>query len=280
LDIAVMRSRHVMAGDKASKEMFGIPEQRKNIRGTSVESDIIELEQLLHSAYVFCAHTPVIMTRDFFFNLVKPKTGVGSPRDICKTTVAFDEHETEMNCRVFTGNIICDDEVHPYDQLQEDGVGFLRDDMSAVSNDETIGANSMSSAAVRVDDMDSNDDDDNDDDVFFSQEDRDKALEAAMRKLGNMHRKPLNKYAVIDPFARGHLLLGGMAKQRKISRDKVESKRALIHQSLKYFGSQMEQRRTRLEECMIRSTDESFMYNMPRWKRNFKDHIKQLLGKD
>ncbi len=63
-------------------------------------------------------------------------------------------------------------------------------------NDETIGANSMSSAAVRVDDMDSNDDDDDDDDVFFSQEDCDKALEAAMRKLGNMHRKPLNKYAV------------------------------------------------------------------------------------
>jgi hypothetical protein len=184
LDVAVMRSRHVVAGDKASKEMFGIPGKRKTIGGTSLEDDIIELEQLMHSAMVFVDHTPVTMTRDFFFNFVKPKSGVGSPCDICKTTMAFDKHETEMSCRVLTGNIRCDDE------LQPDGV-CLRDDMSAVSNDEMICGNSMSSAAVRLDDINNDDDDDDDDGVLLSWEDRDKALEAAIRKLGNMHRKPL-----------------------------------------------------------------------------------------
>ncbi len=194
---------------------------------------------------IFVSHTAVPMNCDFFWNFVKPKVGVGSPRDICKTTVDYDEHENELRNRVLAG-VIHDG--------NDDGV---RDDVSAVSNDdESVCANSTSSDAVRLEDSDGEDDEQ---DVFQSQEERDRRLELSMRKLGNMSRKSLHKYATTDLFVRGQLLLGSVAKARKVSRAKRECKRELVYQSLSFFGSQMEQRRQGLEGvCYARPMLRSF----------------------
>lgn len=59
LDVKVIKSHHVMAGDKAGKKMWGIPNRRSLIRGTSLEDDILELEVLMHSASIFISHTAV-----------------------------------------------------------------------------------------------------------------------------------------------------------------------------------------------------------------------------
>jgi hypothetical protein len=53
LDLAIERSRHVMVGDKAAKEVWGIPKSRDRIRGTSQEDDIIDLEKFLHTCEIF-----------------------------------------------------------------------------------------------------------------------------------------------------------------------------------------------------------------------------------
>ncbi len=95
LDVTVMRSHHSMAGDKVGKEMWGIPRKRNAFRGTSLEDDVIELKVLMHAVSIFISHTAVPMNRVFFWNFVKPKVGVGSPRDICEMTVDYDEHENK-----------------------------------------------------------------------------------------------------------------------------------------------------------------------------------------
>ena len=146
LDVAVMRSRHVIAGNKAGVEMWGVPRERSKIHGTSLEDDVTELEQLMRSASVFVSHTATTMHRDYFWAFVKPKPGVGSPRDHCKTTVEYNEHEHELVRRVFAKDI--QDDYAQNGEEHEDGEG-LRDDISAVSNDESICANSISSKAVR-----------------------------------------------------------------------------------------------------------------------------------
>ena len=133
----------------------------------------------------------------------KPKVGVGSPRDISKTTFDYDEHENELRNRVLAG-VIRDDDIELIDDGNDDGVrdngndDGVRDDASAVSNDaESVCANITSSDAVRLEDSDGEDDKQ---DVFISQEERDQRLELSMRKLGNMSRKSLHKYATTDLF--------------------------------------------------------------------------------
>ena len=112
----------------------------------------------------------------------KPKVGVGSPRDISKTTVDYDEHENELRNRVLAG-VIHDDDVLIEDG-NDDGVrddgndDGIRDDALAVSNDaESVCANSTSSDAVRLEDSDGEDDEQ---DVFLSQEERDRRLELSI----------------------------------------------------------------------------------------------------
>jgi len=202
----------------------------------------------------------------------KPKVGVGCPRDISKTTFDYDEHENELRNRVLAG-VIRDDDVELIDDGNDDGVrdngndDGVRDDASAVSNDaESVCANITSSDAVRLEDSDGEDDKQ---DVFISQEERDRRLELSMRKLGNMSWKSLHKYATTDLFVRGQLLLGSVAKARKVSRAKRERKCELVYQSLSFFGSQMEQRRQGFDRCMLCSSDAMFVYQMPTWKRDF-----------
>jgi hypothetical protein len=79
LDLSIMGSRHVMVGDKSSKEMWGLPRQRNGmIRGTLLETDILELESIIISCRIFVTHDVMAMNKDYFWNVVCPKVGVGS----------------------------------------------------------------------------------------------------------------------------------------------------------------------------------------------------------
>jgi hypothetical protein len=93
LDVAIMWSRHVMAGDKAAKELRGVPTRRDRTRGTSLADDTLELEGVLFAANVFVRHTPTPMDTNYFWKLIGAKVNVGSARDHNKTTVPLTEHE-------------------------------------------------------------------------------------------------------------------------------------------------------------------------------------------
>ena len=95
LDIAIMRSRHVMAGDKAAKELWGVPKRRDRTRGTTLADDTLELEGVLFVANVFVCHTPTPMDTNYFLKLIGAKENVGSVRDHDKTTVPLTEHDAE-----------------------------------------------------------------------------------------------------------------------------------------------------------------------------------------
>jgi hypothetical protein len=81
LDLAIMRSRHVMAGNKTAREMWGLPRSRWK-RGTSLVDDILDLESLLGLSGVFTSTEVCKMTKSYFWNLVRTKGPVGSPRDL------------------------------------------------------------------------------------------------------------------------------------------------------------------------------------------------------
>ncbi len=61
LDVAIIRSRHVMIGTKASKEMWGLPQKQSRIWGTSLEDDVLELERTLHLCDLFVSHQPILI---------------------------------------------------------------------------------------------------------------------------------------------------------------------------------------------------------------------------
>jgi hypothetical protein len=65
IDVAIARSRHVMIAAKAVKEMWGLPSTRGNIRGTSLEDNIIELEHVLSSCDIFVTSDLVLMHKDY-----------------------------------------------------------------------------------------------------------------------------------------------------------------------------------------------------------------------
>ena len=145
---------------------------------TSVEEEILQLEKLMNSAAIFSAHEHVLIHRDFLWNHVTPKTDVGSPRDHCKTTVAFDEYEVQLRSRVFCskrGNELNNEPIEEGDDIDDD---LLRDDLSPRSNDESICGLSRSEA-VR---LDSDDEDDNDDDIMLTQAGKETRLEVAMKR--------------------------------------------------------------------------------------------------
>jgi hypothetical protein len=83
LELSIKQSRHVMVGDKAAKEMWGMRKPRKNadmIQGTTLESDVMELEKLLATCNLFVTHNNTKMDREYFWKNVNPDEGpVGSP---------------------------------------------------------------------------------------------------------------------------------------------------------------------------------------------------------
>jgi hypothetical protein len=66
-----------MIAVKAAKEMWGLPSSRGNIRGTSLEDDNIELEGVLSSCDIFVTSDLVLMHKDYFWNVIRPRVNIG-----------------------------------------------------------------------------------------------------------------------------------------------------------------------------------------------------------
>ncbi len=174
-----------------------------------------------------------------------------------------------MLCNVFSREDLMNSNAIPDDENDDDVNG---DDSSIVSNDESVCRENNN---IRQTGGDQSDDEEEDpDNILLSREEREERLEIALKKLGNMSRKPLNKYATTDLFKRGQLTLGNLSKTRKAAIDKRDLNRQSVYQSIKYFRTQMRMRRLRLERCVERSADPTFRYHMPSWKRMFKEHMK------
>lgn len=108
LDLAVMQSRHVIAGNKTAREMWGLSQHRWK-RGTSLEDDILDLESLLGVSGVFVLMAPCKMTKTYFWDLVRAKGQVMSPRDRNRTTKPYSEHENVLlNNVMFQGEVAYD----------------------------------------------------------------------------------------------------------------------------------------------------------------------------
>ncbi len=99
-----------------------------------------------------------------------------------------------------------------------------------------------------------------------------------MKKLGNMTRKVLDKHATTDVFVKGGLLLGGQSKSRKKAIGKTECKRELIYASIKYFEGQLDERRARLEECILRSSNPNSRFIVPSYKQLYRQRMRGRLN--
>ena len=116
------------------------------------------------------------------------------------------------------------------------------------------------------------------DDTILTNEQRKDRISIAMKKLGNMTRKLLDKHATTDVFAKGGLLLGGQSKSRKKAIGKTESKRELIYASIKYFEGQLDERRARLEECILRSSNPNSRFIVPSYKQLYRQRMRGRLN--
>ena len=118
-----------------------------------------------------------------------------------------------------------------------------------MSNDESICPNRTEGVVV-----DNDSDSDGDEDLTHDEHAKKSAL--ALKKLGNISRKTLDKNAIIDLVVFGKLLMQEhLLKSRQIALCKQARKRDLIFYSMKYFSAQMEKCRRNLAECLRRSAD-------------------------
>ncbi len=102
-------------------------------------------------------------------------------------------------------------------------------------------------------------------------------LEIALKKLGNISRKPVDRHATANLFATGHeYLRKGLPKVCNAALRKQQHKHELIFNLMKYFSSQMDQRRTKLDKFSKRSSDPSTVYHQPSWRFNYKQHMKKI----
>ncbi len=89
--------------------LWGIPCCRSRFSGTSLEADILELEELLSLSNVFVSHEQVKMDRDFLWKMIRPQKVLGSPCNHDETTILHTEHKIQMvNC-IHGDTVNCDE---------------------------------------------------------------------------------------------------------------------------------------------------------------------------
>jgi hypothetical protein len=99
----------------------------------------------------------------------------------------------------------------------------------------------------------------------------------ALKKLGNVLKKPYNKMAVRDVFVQGKLVLSRkLYSERQLTLKKQRQKQDLIVDAMIYFESMMAKRRALLNECVRRSADPNHKYPILLWKRSFKNYYSNL----
>jgi hypothetical protein len=98
IEVAVMRSHHVIIMGKAAKK-WGIPKRHIRIRSTLLEHDIIELERVISSCDIVVLHERMLMSKDNFWIVIHPRVNVGSLGDRNKTHVHYTKHKQELVCR-------------------------------------------------------------------------------------------------------------------------------------------------------------------------------------
>ena len=87
-------------------KLWGIHCTCTRVIGTSLEADILELEQLLLLSNVFVSHEQVKMDRDFFRKIIQPQNVLGSPHNYDKTTIPHTGHKIEMINHIILGNTV------------------------------------------------------------------------------------------------------------------------------------------------------------------------------
>jgi hypothetical protein len=122
---------------------------------------------------------------------------------------------------------------------------------------------------------DDNSDNDNCDKDYGDQPSRN--AETALKKLGNMMKKPYNKMAARDVFVQGKLVLSQkLYTEQQLTLNKQRQKCDLILDAMIYFEFMMINQQSQLNECVRRSADLNHEYRIPLWKRSFKAYYSNV----
>ncbi len=194
LELLIMRSRHVMCGMKAKIEMEGLPEycSKKLSCGVSEEDEVMMLEGILAKCLVFTNHQPhpIPIDRDYFWKCVHPPIGVGSECDRDKIITPYTDHELEL-----------------LERLTGESITAIEDsndnNLSNGSRDESLHGNDNHHYLGNVGILE--DDQDVDEDELTSKELAKRASDA-LKSLGNVCRRDLEKSATRDQFVLGKIM--------------------------------------------------------------------------
>jgi hypothetical protein len=273
LDLAIRRSRHLIVGGKAAKELWGDRKRKKittdRIRGNTLEDDIALLEQLLVRCNIFMTHEKTKMVKEYFWEHVRPNDSpVGSRRDHDRTDLPLSNHETVMLSRLV--HVESTDEgksSNDTDDVDED----IIDEQSLHSNDDDESIVSRSSQRVAENNLE---EDGGDADNPIGSRNNSLEIESTLRMLNIKNRKPLHRHATTDVFEYSRASMDkNLRKSRMSALSKIERKRDFVRQSVKYFTYQMSKKRELLERCYLRSCDPNTEYFIPSWKVRYQAYM-------
>jgi hypothetical protein len=204
------------------------------------------------------------MTKSYFWNMVRAKGPVGSPRDTDRTTIPFSEHETVLSRVMFSGDLPFNIE---RSQCAEDG-GPDDDEGSTVSRDTCD-----ESIFERDNDERVHRNGNEEDDELYSaltDEERDLFLKKNLKAL-HLVKKLVHQHATTDLFVTGKQRLKKVEIARYDAIRKWARKRELIYLAINYFSKQMDARKNVLEASLLRSADKTTVYRVPSWKREYRE---------
>ncbi len=148
---------------------------------------------------------------------------VGSPRDHDRTSMPYSEHKNVLLTRIVIGQ-------NSHDET--DGLAEDDENGSVMSNEDSICSNNSKGVNVYHGDPNNND---------MTNEDREGMLENSLKNLGNMSCKPLHRHAATNLFVHGKQVLHkNIHKSQSTYIAKLQRKKNMILDSIKYFSDQME----------------------------------------
>jgi hypothetical protein len=109
----------------------------------------------------------------------------------------------------------------------------------------------------------------------MTNEDCEGMLENGLKNLGNMSCKLLHRYATTNLFVHGkRVLRKNLHKTSPTSIAKLQHKRDMILDSIKYHSVQMAHQREQLVQCSTQSANVNTVHTIPSWKQSYKQSIR------
>ena len=256
--------RFVILMRKCAYEAFGKRKETSAVK-PSQQAAIAKLIAFFERARIFDpSNGKRTLEKDFFWNLVRRPTKIGSKRIENREKVPLSKTMNEVYNRLFHFGDKSDD----YANFDED----LDDAASAASS--CMGDDTRERGVAEVEDKDAPDDPDgldgDEDWGDIKGKERTAKITESLKKMGNVRQKPMSPLILKDLLGiDAEIALKDIQKSRANKHRREKRKFDIIDQSVDHFDYKMEKRRSNVRDSLNQSSSSEVIREQEWWEREF-----------